>query len=176
MLELKPPHADGLAGLREIAPALAVHTLSFLLVGTIWRVHFRVFQAKQEISDHVLKLNLLTLFWATLIPFGAHVAGEHPTGSLGAALLCMSLAGSVAVLYRIFIDEQPEILSQPPMQQMTRRFRRSLAMWPPLLAATAALCFVSPWFGYVATLAACVYSLTRSPSMALSQTADSEIT
>ncbi len=121
VLELKPPHAGGLAGLREVAPALVVHALSFMMVGTIWRAHFRVFLGKQTISDHVLKLNLLTLFCATLIPFGSLIAAERPTGSLGAAMLCLSLSGSVFVLLRIFTIEQPESLSQPTMQASARR-------------------------------------------------------
>ena len=175
VLDLKPPLADGLAGLREIAPALAVHALSFMMVSAIWRAHFRVFLAKQVISDHVLKLNLLTLFWSTLTPFGARIAAEHPTGSLGAATICLSLAGSVAVLLRIFSIDQPESFSQPPMRAMARNFGISMAICASLVAAAAALCSVSPWIGYVVALATCAYSLTRSPSMALPHTADSAL-
>jgi len=173
VLDLKPPEGDGFAGLKEIAPALVVHALSFMMVGAIWRAHFRVFLAKHAISDHVLKLNLLALFRVTLIPFGARTAAEHPAGSLGAAMLCLSLSSSVAVLIRIFMIEQPESFSQPLMQALARKFRRSMAICASLCTAVAALCSVSPWFGYVAALATCLYSLTRSPSMALPHTTES---
>ena len=113
VLDLKVPHAGGLAGLIEIAPALAVHALSFLMVGVAWRTHFRVFQVKQAITDPVVKLNLLVLFWATLIPFGARLAAEHPSGSLGATILCLGMSGAAAVFHRVLTIDQPKSFNRP---------------------------------------------------------------
>ena len=38
-LGLKVPTAHGLAGLKEIAPALLVHAASFFIVGVFWLIH-----------------------------------------------------------------------------------------------------------------------------------------
>ena len=39
VLDLKVPHAEGLAGLREATPALLMHALTFFIVGMGWVLH-----------------------------------------------------------------------------------------------------------------------------------------
>ena len=48
VLDLKVPHAEGLAGLREATPALLVHALTFFVVGMCWLMHHRAFAVKEE--------------------------------------------------------------------------------------------------------------------------------
>ena len=76
VLDLKVPHADGLAGLREATPALLVHALTFFIVGMGWVLHHRTFFIKTDIGDRLVNLSLLALFWVTLLPFGAHIAAS----------------------------------------------------------------------------------------------------
>ena len=87
VLDLKPPSADGWAGLAAIAPALVVHALTFLIVGLLWLTHHNLLSQVYEITTRTLLFNLLSLFWVTLIPFGARIAGEHPLGHLGIGLI-----------------------------------------------------------------------------------------
>ncbi len=60
-------------------------------------------------------------------------------------MICLSLAGSVFALLRIFTIEQPESFSLPPMEAMARKFGKSMAICASLVTVAAALCFVSQW-------------------------------
>jgi uncharacterized membrane protein len=39
VLEIKIPHSDGIAGLKEIAPSLLIYLLSFAFTGIYWLNH-----------------------------------------------------------------------------------------------------------------------------------------
>jgi uncharacterized membrane protein len=152
VLDLHPPHALGVAGLREIAPALLVHAGTFTVVGLLWASHHNTLATIDEIRLQTLFLNLLGLFWLTLLPFTAKVAAEHPLDPLGPSglALCYGLhtASNVAsrATMRSHFDETPEV----------RRFTR-LRLWQfggvaALRVTLAALAWVSPWFGYAVLL------------------------
>ena len=93
VLDLKPPAHLGVAGFLEVAPALLVHAMTFGLVGYLWIAHHNLLAVVQEVSPRSLALNVLALFWLTLMPFTAKVAAEHPMDSLGPSGIaaCMGL-------------------------------------------------------------------------------------
>jgi uncharacterized membrane protein len=84
-VDLRVPSAHGAAGLWEIAPALLVNAASFLVVASFWIVHHGVLVRVVEINSRTLKLNLLSLFWITLIPFGAKSVADRPWTRSGLA-------------------------------------------------------------------------------------------
>jgi hypothetical protein len=48
VLEIKVPHLDGLAGLRQLAPALAIYLLSFAFTGIYWINHQHVLRRTEK--------------------------------------------------------------------------------------------------------------------------------
>ncbi len=98
VLDLRVPAVQGLAGLHQIIPSLLVHAASFYVVGSFWVVHYGGMARIGEIRHHTLMLNLLTLFWATLIPFAARTAAERPLDPLGPSLLAATTGFYVTAL------------------------------------------------------------------------------
>jgi uncharacterized membrane protein len=161
VLDLKPPEADGWAGLLAIAPGLAVHAMTFLIVGVLWLGHHNFLSSVEVVSPRTLLLNLLTLFWVTLIPFGARIAAEHPLGHLGIGLItaCRGFYGfsQIAMI---------RTTSRDAKASRGRRWVGILQCTALLLAA--ALCAISPWFGYamIPTLFITVIAQLPAPAVA----------
>jgi uncharacterized membrane protein len=165
VLDLHPPHALGLAGLREMAPALLVHAATFAVVGVLWVSHHNILAVVEKITVSTLLLNLLALFWLTLMPFMAKVAAEHPLDSLGASglALCYGLFSATTVAARATMSSVYENVTG------NRRFT-TVRLWQygsvaALRLVLAGLAWVSPWFGYAAlpTFAVVFLFPSRSP-------------
>jgi uncharacterized membrane protein len=154
VLELRPPEGLGLEGLREVAPALLVHAGTFALVGLIWTSHHNILAIIDEIRLSTLVLNLLALFWLTLMPFMAKVAAEHPLDSLGPSglALCYGLNGASMVAARATMRSRSETTSALSRFTILRLWQFGAVAAVRLLLA--ALAWVSPWFGYAVLLTA----------------------
>jgi uncharacterized membrane protein len=151
VLDLKVPVGEGLLGLKQAAPALLVHALTFFVLAGMWLTHHSVFALLDEINAKIIRLNLVGMFWVTLIPFGAKVASEDPLGSLGVFLLMASycFAGLALRPMAVMMPKGSETSFPPETRAYLLKRRRavyiSLVFIPPVCAA---LTFVSPWFGY----------------------------
>ncbi len=151
-LGLKVPTAHGLAGLKEIAPALLVHAASFFIVGVFWLIHHGGMARVTEITSRTLMLNLLALFWITLLPFGAQNAAERPLEPLGASLVSACCAAFLLSIIGARLSAHSSIDDNPAM-----RAWRTRRIWlaSGFIAADflcAGLSWISPWIGYAASL------------------------
>jgi uncharacterized membrane protein len=151
VLDLKVPLGEGLSGLTQATPSLLVHALTFFVLGGMWLTHQSVFALLAEINGKIIRLNLVGMFWVTLIPFGAKVASERPLEPLGVLLLTASycFAGFALRPMAAMMPKGSETLFPPETRAYLIRRRRavyiSLIFIPTICAA---LSFVSPWFGY----------------------------
>lgn len=161
VLDLKPPAADGWAGLVAIAPGLAVHALTFLVVGLTWLGHHNLLAAVYEIRTRTLVLNLLALFWVTLIPFGARIAADHPLGSLGIGLITACRAFYTLSFVAVTASTASRNYDNPALKPLIdRRRRRGVVIGLAVLAA-APLCAVSPWIGYASIVTVFLNAIYR---------------
>ena len=151
VLDLKVPAADGLLGLKQATPSLLVHALTFFVVGGMWLTHHAVFALLGEINSKVIRLNLIAMFWVTLIPFGAKIASENPLGSLGVFMITISYCFAGLALRPMVVLTRKGSETSFPLEMRTYILRRrrvvnmNLLFIPPVCSA---LIFVSPWFGY----------------------------
>jgi uncharacterized membrane protein len=164
VLDLRIPVGHGLAGLNQIVPALLVHAASFFVVGSFWFIHHNGLARVTEVRSSTLLLNLLCLFWATLIPFGARNAAERPLEPLGASILSAATGCYLISLLWLRLTTHSAIDDNPGM----RRWRiRRIGMISGFIAADlggAALAWLSPWPAYIVTLAtAAFFFALRSP-------------
>ena len=152
VLDLKLPSADGLAGLAAIAPSLAVHAITFLIIGLTWLGHHNIFATVHRISTRTLVLNLLALFWISLIPFGSRIAAEHPLGSLGIGLItaCRSFYGFSLVAMTSTSTSRYDI--DPKLMKIVEARRRRGLVFSVINLVAAPLCAVSAWIGYATIL------------------------
>jgi uncharacterized membrane protein len=97
MLEIRLPQTGSLAALRPVAPLLLVYALSYLNVGIFWNNHHHMLQATGRVNGRVLWMNLLLLFWISLMPFSIRWMGDShfaatPTASYGVVLVMSALS------------------------------------------------------------------------------------
>jgi uncharacterized membrane protein len=116
VLDLKAPAAHGLAGFLEIAPALIVHAATFFAVGVLWMVHHGALARVLDIRTRTLLLNLLALFWVTLLPFAAKNAAEFPLDGLGASLMAVSCGAYLASIVVMRLSAHSVIDDLPSMR------------------------------------------------------------
>jgi uncharacterized membrane protein len=97
VLELKVPAERGFAGLRAIAPVLAVYALSFTFVGIYWINHHVLLDRIRQSTPRILRINLVWMFFLSLLPFfTAYVLNQQEDSSsvalYAASLFCTGLA------------------------------------------------------------------------------------
>ena len=169
VLDLKLPSHLGVAGFLEVAPALMVHAATFGLVGYLWITHHNTVAMVKEVHPVSLALNVLALFWLTLMPFTAKVAAANPMDSLGPSGIaaCLGLWTASTVVMRLTmhgpLDDVPEV-----RRWLDLRLRQYAALAAVRLIL-AALAWVSPWFGY-ATFATVLVGLLFGPTPPLPAT------
>ena len=149
VLELKLPeaasHGDVWSNfLGPLAPKLAIYALSFCIVGTMWINHHQLLAAVRGGSPRLLWMNLLLLFFMSLIPLATSFLGEHPFLSRAISFYALVLASSSAVfsLLRYSLGRMPEHdRSLAPFRRATlvRSFASTL-----LYAAAALLAGYAP--------------------------------
>jgi uncharacterized membrane protein len=95
VLELRIPHADGLAGLWSVAPRLGVYFISFFMVGIYWINHHDLIRRTEEVDFRILWSNLGFLFILSLIPYFVEYLDEKAFSSFATVLyqITMMLAG-----------------------------------------------------------------------------------
>jgi uncharacterized membrane protein len=160
VLDLRVPTAHGLAGLWEIIPALLVHAASFLVVASLWLSHHGVLARVTEINSRTLRLNLVCLFWITLIPFGARNAAGHPTQPLGASLTAAATGFGVLSLLRMRLSAHSTIDDNPRLESYRRRQVATVFTLGAVDAVGSALAWITPWPAYAATIATAIFLLT----------------
>jgi uncharacterized membrane protein len=92
MLEIKVPREATLAALLPEAPLMLAYALSYANVGIFWNNHHHMLQATERVDGRVLWMNLLLLFWISLMPYTIRWMGETgfastPTASYGVVLV-----------------------------------------------------------------------------------------
>jgi uncharacterized membrane protein len=97
VLEMKVPRDGSLPALAAGLPILLAYALSYTNVGVFWNNHHHMLQATERVDGRVLWVNLLLLFWISLIPFAirwmdeAHFAAL-PTACYGVVLVLSSIS------------------------------------------------------------------------------------
>jgi uncharacterized membrane protein len=145
VLELKPPpHADGLADLKEVLPIFLSYVLSFLYVGIYWNNHHHMFQSTKFINGGIMWANLHSLFWLSLFPFTTAWVGENhlaptPTAVYGFVLLMAAVA--------YYILQRTIIASQGSHSLLTAAIGKDCKgkVSPVLYLIAIPLAFVSVW-------------------------------
>ncbi len=91
VLEFKVPKEAGLAGLKTMAPALAVYALSFTFTGIYWVNHHHMVDRCKHVDGLILWMNLQFLFCISLIPFFTEYAVAHQLDPFSVGLYAASM-------------------------------------------------------------------------------------
>ncbi len=92
-LQLEVPTSGDLAqGLAELAPFFLSFVVSFLVIGTYWMAHHRLFAVVERYDGRFIWLNMLVLFFIVLQPFTTSLVGERGDHGIAVAAYALSLA------------------------------------------------------------------------------------
>ncbi len=86
VLELKVPGADGVAGLRAVAPTLFLYLLTFVQIGIYWVNHHYLVDEVETVTHGILWANLMFLFCLSLFPFATDWIGIKGLSPFNTAL------------------------------------------------------------------------------------------
>jgi uncharacterized membrane protein len=99
VLEMKAPHEATWEALRGLGPTLLSYVLSFVYVGIYWNNHHHMMHLTEHVSGTVMWLNLMLLFWLSLLPFATSWLNEAqpapaavPTAAYGFVLVMAALS------------------------------------------------------------------------------------
>ncbi len=144
VLELKVPHATGLADLKPLLPVFLSYVLSFVYLGIYWNNHHHMFHTTKHVTGGILWANLHLLFWLSLFPFTTGWMGENhlaptPTAVYGFVLLMAAIA--YYILQRTIIAQQGH--GSLLAAAIGKDWKGKLS--PVLYFIAIPLAFVSPW-------------------------------
>ena len=115
VLELKLPEGAAKGDvwpsfLAPLAPKLAIYALSFLIVGALWVNHHQLLAVVRRATFPLMWMNLLLLFFISLIPLATAFLGEHPESARAVSFyaLIMTLSSAVFGLLRYSLGRIPE--------------------------------------------------------------------
>lgn len=99
VLELKVPHDPTWQSYLDAYPIFASYALSYVLVGLFWSSHHHLLHTATNVNNKVLWLNMVALFWQSLIPFATASMGENSFASIPVTVYAVVLFfGTVSYL------------------------------------------------------------------------------
>lgn len=144
VLEFKVPEGHDWYALIGLGPKILSYIFSFVYIGIYWNNHHHLLHMVRTMNGRLMWLNLLLLFWLSLVPFTTAWMGESsfaatPTALYGIILLLASF--SYWLLQRAIISQHPDDSSF--VLAMGRNLKGKLS--PVLYLIAALTAYVSPW-------------------------------
>ena len=177
VIEIHVPHADEVARLGGLWPALGArwpsylgYTISFLTIGIMWANHHAVLEYVRRADRSFLLINVAFLMTVAFLPFPTAVLAEyvvHPaervaaTAFYGIALFVIAIGFNA--LWLVGIRDRSRLGHADPeaMNTITRRYR----MGPIGYAAATGLAFVNVWLSLATHAAlAILFAMSEKPS------------
>ena len=128
-------------------PAVIGFVLSFVVIGTYWRAHHRLFRWVRNYDNRLVSINLRLLLCVSFIPCPTAFYSLYPDEQTPLIFYCASLAVAGLASYHLwrYLRGRPELLdpATPPIEFLLAS-RRSL-MLPFTFVLAAAISFFNPW-------------------------------
>jgi uncharacterized membrane protein len=146
---------DALAGnlsvtLLELAPKLLIYLISFIVVGGAWGSQQRMLGQIKRGSGVLVWLNLLSLFFVTLIPASAGLLGRFPDAFI--AILCFAINVILIQLAALLLwrhASKNRLLDPTLDPRVIGGIDRRLLLSAAAFALSIPVAFLSPLLGYV---------------------------
>ncbi|MWV46256.1 DUF1211 domain-containing protein [Paenibacillus sp. HJL G12] len=157
VLEFKVPEGHDWNALIALGPKILSYIFSFVYIGIYWNNHHHLLHMVRTMNGPLMWLNLLLLFWLSLIPFTTAWMGESHFGATPTALygiILLLAAFSYWLLQRAIINQHSSDSSF--FLAMGRDWKGKVS--PILYLAAALTAYVSPWIsGFFFVLVAVIW-------------------
>jgi uncharacterized membrane protein len=154
VLELHVPDARSsselVAGLIAIAPNLFSFALGFAVLGTYWVGSAINLSHLARVNRAALFLNVLQLFFISLLPFTTALLGRYPDEAAAVIVYAMhlELLGLAQYVHWIYVLRHPELVLSPIDARTERATTLRILIGPAAWAAAMLLALISPRLGY----------------------------
>lgn len=158
VLEFKLPEGHDWKSLVYLFPKVLSYIFSFVYVGIYWNNHHHLLHMVRTMNGRLMWLNLLLLFWLSLVPFttawmGASHFAPTPMALYGIILTLASM--SYWLLQRSIINQHPR---DSHFHTIGRGWKAKLS--PILYFLTVLTAYISPWVsGFFIVLVAIIWFL-----------------
>jgi uncharacterized membrane protein len=161
VLELKLPESGAppnesafLTQLLHLTPKFVAWVWSFFILGIFWIAHHRVFDYLRAVDAKLLWVNLLTLLFASLVPFSSALVGEHSRFFSAQVFYAanMALLALLTVVQISHIERHPELCATALPAHIARGARFRCWSLAAVAALAVALAAFDPRYGTLAFL------------------------
>lgn len=132
-----------------LAPNLIAYVLSFFVVAVMWLNHKSLVDNLTRTSHGVVVINMVLLFFMSLIPFVTHLVGETRAQAPGVALygaLLLACSLAFAAMRRQVTRQTTEAVLLARQRRLRLRSRVGIVIY----IVAIPLAFVSPWLALAA--------------------------
>lgn len=144
IIEIKAPHENSFNALIPLIPVFLSYILSFAYIGIYWNNHHHMFQTVKKVNGVVLWLNMLLLFWLSLIPFTTSWIGEQHFSTVPMCVYGIVLLMS-AITYFLLQNKLIRLHGKESLLQQAVKDDKKGKLSLVCYAAAIPLAFVSTW-------------------------------
>jgi len=154
VLELHVPDArtssELVAGLIAIVPNLFSFALGFAVLGTYWVGSAINLSHLARVNRAALFLNVLQLFFISLLPFTTAILGRYPDEAAAVILygLHLEALGLAQYGHWVYVLRHPELVQSPIDAKTARAVTTRILVGPAAWAVAMLLALASPRLGY----------------------------
>jgi len=110
--------------LLQMVPYFITYAFSFLMVGIFWMNHHHMFHLLEKTDEPLLMLNLLFLFWMSIIPLSTAMLGANPTLADPVALYgFIMLMTTLGFAFMRFYTLKKNLVHHDANESVSRRIR-----------------------------------------------------
>jgi uncharacterized membrane protein len=154
VLELHVPDARSSAelvsGLIALAPSLFSFALGFAVLGTYWVGSAVNLSHLARVNRAALFLNVLQLFFISLLPFTTAIIGRYPDEAAAVVVYALHLEalGLTQYAHWVYVLRHPDLVRAPIDAATERAATIRILLGPAAWAVAMVLALVSPRLGY----------------------------
>jgi uncharacterized membrane protein len=154
VLELHVPDARSsselIAGLVALAPTLFSFALGFAVLGTYWVGSAVNLSHLARVNRAALFLNILQLFFISLLPFSTAILGRYPDEAAAVIVYAIHLEalGLAQYVHWVYVLRHPELVHAPIDASAARATTIRILVGPAAWAVAMLLALASPRLAY----------------------------
>lgn len=152
IIEIKAPHENSFNALIPLIPVFLSYILSFAYIGIYWNNHHHMFQTVKKVNGAVLWLNILLLFWLSLIPFTTSWIGEQHFSTVPMCIYGIILLMS-AITYFLLQNKLIQLHGKESLLQQAVKDDKKGKISLLCYALAIPLAFVSTWISGILYIA-----------------------
>ena len=157
-------------GLVRLVPKAIAWLISFGVLAIFWVAHHRAFHWVRHVDGKLMRINLVSLLFASLVPFCSSLVGEWSRAFVSQVVyaLVMAALGLVSVWQLEHLVSHPALLTSPMPAGVVRAARvRALG----LVATAAVAVLIAAWRPMFATTAFALMAVVNPLSRRLERAA-----